>query len=248
MSKYISFCSGGNDSIAMIQYLYEMGKKDIIVAYNNTGWSAKFWAKRMESIKILSSLYGYKYVEIKSKGFINMVRNKKGFPMAASKMSFCTQELKTKPTYEWLKYNDPEKKLICCAGVRREESQHRSNHPEFIYDSDLYEKRLRWFPIVKLKISERDNLIKKAGFEILSHSSMECFPCINSNRADFRLLSKYPEKIKQIESLENEMGYTSKGKPRLMFRPYRHMGAYGIREVVKWGLSERGKYKRNNKI
>ena len=39
-----------------------------------------------------------------------------------------------------------------------------------------------------------------------------------------------------------DMGFTSKGNPRVMFRPYRHMGATGIREVVKWAHSSRGEY------
>ena len=38
------------------------------------------------------------------------------------------------------------------------------------------------------------------------------------------------------------MGFTSKGKPRTMFRPYRYMGATGIREIVKWAEADRGQY------
>ena len=30
------------------------------------------------------------------------------------------------------------------------------------------------------------------------------------------------------------MGFTGKGKPRVMFRPKRHLGAVGIRNVVHW--------------
>jgi hypothetical protein len=56
-----------------------------------------------------------------------------------------------------------------------------------------------------------------------------------------RLLTE--DRIALIENLEKELGFTSKGKPRTMFRPYRHLGATGIREVHRWALSDRGKFK-----
>lgn len=87
---------------------------------------------------------------------------------------------------------------------------------------------------------ERDALIVRAGFEPLPHRSMECSPCIYANRADLRMVPE--ERIAEIEALEKELGYTSKGKPRFMFRPRNYMGAQGIREVVRWAWSERGKF------
>lgn len=57
--------------------------------------------------------------------------------------------------------------------------------------------------------------------------------CINSNRADMRRFSE--DDILEIEAAETEIGKT-------MFRPHRHMGAKGIREVMRWAHSERGKY------
>jgi hypothetical protein len=71
---------------------------------------------------------------------------------------------------------------------------------------------------------------------------MECFPCINSNRADLRLLAEDESRVAFIENLEAEMGHTSKGKPRTMFRPYRYMGATGIREIIRWAQSDPGKF------
>ena len=50
------------------------------------------------------------------------------------------------------------------------------------------------------------------------------------------------ERVAYIEALEMSMGMTSKGKPRTLFRPYRHGGAVGIREVWRWAKSPRGKY------
>jgi hypothetical protein len=71
---------------------------------------------------------------------------------------------------------------------------------------------------------------------------MECFPCINSNRGDLRALVSDEARIAHIERIEKDLGYTSKGKPRTMFRPYRHMGATGIREIIRWAAAERGQF------
>jgi len=71
---------------------------------------------------------------------------------------------------------------------------------------------------------------------------MECFPCINSNRRDLQELAKDETRIAKIEAIEADLGSTSKGKPRTMFRPYRYMGATGIREVVRWAAAKHGKF------
>ena len=245
MPQYIAFSSCGNDSIALIQFLHECGIKAVTVAYNNTGWAIEWWHTRVEKTRALCESYGYKFEEIESIGMEQLVRDKKGWPMAASKMQFCTDFLKTGPSRLWLREYDPFGDAICVTGVRREESQNRKDHPEHIRDSK-YEGRMRWFPLVEMKEPERDALIRRAGFDILPHGSMECFPCVCSNRSDFRMLSKYPSLIDKIEKIETEMGFTRNGKPRTMFRPYRHMGATGIREVVKWGIADRGKYKKES--
>lgn len=237
----VIFCSGGNDSVALMQYMIERNERDCIVLYNKTAWEMPGWMDRIKEIQIHVESIGWKFAITESEGFENMVQRKKGFPMAACNMSFCTQNLKTFPTLAWLQENDPEKRFECYAGIRREESQHRAKHPEMKCDS-LYEYRLRKFPIVHMQEEERNQLVERFGFDVLPHGSMECFPCINANRRDLRLLSEYPDRIALIERLEKKMGYTIKGHPKVMFRPYRHMGAAGIREVVKWALSEHGKY------
>jgi len=234
-------CSGGNDSVALIQWAYEIKLKNVTVLYNDTGWSISWWRERMFEIERLCSEYNFKYDETKSIGFKAMVKKKSGFPMAASKMQFCSDFLKKQPTLKWLNETDPNHDAVIYIGIRRCESQNRANHPRsIIYDSEYL--RSMEFPLVNFTDKDRDLMQEKTGIDILLHSSMECFPCVNSNRNDFRMLSKYPKKINELARLEKEMGFTKKGSPKVMFRPYRHMGATGIKEVVKWGLCERGKY------
>ena len=237
-------CSGGNDSVALMRWAYENNLKDVVVLYNNTGWAIDWWDDRITDVLQVCRKYQFKFDITESMGFKNLVRMKKGFPMAASKMSFCSYYLKKQPTKKWLEKNDPDCNAIIYVGIRRCESQKRSNHPRSIIHSTEYNRPME-FPLVNFSDMDRDLMQEKTGIDILLHGSMECFPCVNSKRSDFRLLAQYPDKILEVERLENEIALMAKnGKDRYMFRKYRHMGAEGIREVVKWGLCERGQYKK----
>ncbi|NIA28328.1 MAG: phosphoadenosine phosphosulfate reductase family protein [Actinobacteria bacterium] len=238
------FSSCGNVSVALMQWAIENLSGETFVVYSNTGWEAPFWHERVDEIKIYAEKNGLKFVTIESEGMEALVRRKKGWPMAASKFQFCSDELKVRPAREWMLEVDPDLKGKCFTGIRREESEHRKDAPSFIRQSERHGGRDLFCPLVNFKTEQRNELIKKTGIEILPYPSMECFPCINSNRSNFRMLSNYPDIIDHIEKIENEMGYTRNGKKRTMFRPYRHMGAVGIREVVEWSLCSRGKYKK----
>lgn len=240
--KYVLFASYGNDSIALINLCGKHLKGfEVTVVYSDTGWSAPWWMEdRVKTGERFAESLGFKTARTRSIGLEKLVRRKKGWPRQG--MQFCTHELKIKPALDWLKENDPQKRAICLNGVRRVESQKRANYPEFTVESPNHDGRPLWSPMIDFSDLERDWEILEAGFEVLPHRSMECFPCINSNRDDLILLSKHPERIIQVQNIETDMGYTSKGKPRVMFRPYRHMGATGIREVVRWAKSGRGQY------
>jgi len=235
-------CSGGNDSVALLQYAKNNNFENVYVLYNNTGWASDAWPERMKDINRLCVMYGFRYAETKSEGFENMVRRKKGWPQC-QRMQFCTEVLKIRPTKSWLSENDPDKKAIIFVGIRREESRKRSEHPSEIIFSDKYDGRLQRFPLVEHTEKDRDFLIDETGIDILLHSSMECFPCVCSNRSDLRALARDKKRINKIAKIEKEMGFTPNNKPRTMFRPYRHMNAIGIKEGVKWAIAERGQYK-----
>jgi len=244
MKTNIIFCSCGNDSVALIRWIYtnKNNCKNIVI-YSNTGWAADFWQERVLNVKQLCEKYSIKFVEIGSEGMESLVKRKKGWPMPASPMQFCTEELKVRPAREYMLEIDPGLEADCYTGIRREESQNRKHAPKFIEQSEKHGGRDLYCPLAEYTEKQRDELINKTGLKILNHSSMECFPCVCSNRSDLIRLSKYPELIEKISKIEKEMGYTRNDKPRVMFRPYRHMGATGIKQVVSWALAGRGKYK-----
>ncbi len=229
--KYVIFASGGNDSIALVDYAHVKGLKDVVVCYSNTGWGSPSWPARIERFKEYVENLGFGFYETKGEDFKSLVRRKKGFP--ANKPKFCTYELKILPAQLWLDAVDPEKEAVCMVGVRREESKARANWPEWIEESENHGGRSLWSPLVNLKKEGRDMILAGIGWGVLPHRSKECSPCVNSNREDFRNLEE--SDIVKVQELEAEMG-------RTMFRVKRFMGAKGIRQVMKWAWSERGKY------
>ena len=238
---YVIFASYGNDSIALIQWFKEnVESTEVIVAYSNTHWSGGQWEERVQKAREWVHTLGYKTHEIPSEGMEALVRRKKGWP-SCRRYQFCTEQLKILPAQRWLDKIDPEKEATCVVGVRREESRERQRWPEWLEHSDKHGGRELWSPLVRHTQGKRDALLSRTPFLPLPHRSLECFPCICSNRGDLRQLTE--ARVSEIEALEHSLGYTSKGKPRTMFRPYRHMGAVGVREVWRWAMSDRGKYK-----
>lgn len=239
--KYVAFASAGNDSVALVQWLSDQGVKDVTVAYSNTGWGASWWPARIIKFEEWVKSLGYDFVELPSTGMPDLVRMKKGWPMPRAGFQFCTLHLKILPSLEYLDRVDPASEVTCVVGVRREESRNRSQFPEWTEESEKHGGRSLWAPLVRVLEEERNALIAKTPFEVLPYRSKECDPCIYANRGDLRGVED--AKIDQIEALEVELGFTEKGKPRYMFRPYRFMGAEGIREIIRWANSERGQYR-----
>jgi 3'-phosphoadenosine 5'-phosphosulfate sulfotransferase (PAPS reductase)/FAD synthetase len=241
LMEYVIFASYGNDSIALIQWAKDKGLKNVTVLFSDTGWAASYWRERVKSAEAWVACLGFNFARTESIGMENLVKSVGMWPRQG--IQFCTLDLKIKPALEWLEKYDPEKKAVCMVGVRREEGTNRRNFPEIVEESPNHGGRKCWAPLVDFHEIERNELIYKAGFEPLPHRSMECFPCINSNRNDLKLLASDEARILEIERIEKEMGFTkTTNKPKTMFRPYRHMGATGIRQVVKWALSKRGKF------
>ena len=235
----VAFVSYGNDSVALLQWLKEHGEDDVVALHSDTGWAAPWWADRVIEGERLAKELGYETARTVSVGMEALVRQRKGWP--AQQFQFCTTVLKIEPAREWLDENDPQKELTLCAGIRRSESQHRANWPEYVVDleNDIYPGHDSWFPLVRHTDEMRNELIERAGFEVLPHRSQECCPCINADAADIRALTE--ERVAYIEALENSMGYTSKGNLRTIFRPKKKGGAVGIRAVWQWANSG-GKY------
>lgn len=235
----IIFSSCGNDSLALTQWALENDLDNLVVAYSDTQWAAPDWSERVEKVKAWIESKGGRFVTIQSEGFSDLVRRKKAFP--ANGMGFCSYELKIKPAQKWLEEFDPEKKAVCYTGVMRIESEARKDWPEVKEQSPNHGGRKLVSPLATKTELERNELLDRAGFEVLPHRSMECSPCINATIRDIQQTSQ--EDLIKVVNLETEMGVGERsGKPKFMFRSHRMGGAKGFKQVKAWADHGGGKY------
>jgi hypothetical protein len=225
-------CSAGNDSIAMIQLLHEKGATNVDVLYIDTGWAARWWVNRIADAKALCLKYGFRWnVRSGSHSFPSLILARRGFPMPGK--TWCSYELKGKVSLLFEDDIDPDGDAIVCIGKRRDESEVRKDTPEFVHEHEHHDGRSVYHPLAFVTKSERDILVLRSGMGVLPHRSQECAPCVNANRAD--LVALTDDEIDMVDALEQMVGQN-------MFRPYHHMGAVGIRQVIRWAHSPRGKY------
>lgn len=240
--RFVIFSSYGNDSVALIQWAANQGLKDVVVVFSDTGWAARLWEHRVDRLEWWVHSLGFWTDRTTSIGFRGLAFEKKAFP--TQMYQWCSYALKIEPAERWLAENDPDCRAVCLVGVRREESQDRAAFPIFNLASLSHGGRVMVAPMAEWDEATRNQLLAQAGVEPLPHRSMECAPCINSNRGD--LVALAPEDEDKAAALEEEMnhvfGPTRNGKPRTLFRPYRHMGAVGVREVMRWARAGRGNY------
>jgi 3'-phosphoadenosine 5'-phosphosulfate sulfotransferase (PAPS reductase)/FAD synthetase len=228
---YVVKCSYGNDSIALLQWLYEHGQKHplgkVVVLYNDTGWATSWWPARVENGERLVKRLGFIPAKTESKGMAQIVSEHAGWPDHLRR--FCTVELKVWPTLEWLALHDPDGKAEMVCGVRREESHSRRLWPEYNANGPD-EGRGQWSPLILVGEAQRDELIRRAGWEPLPHRSREC-RCINANRKDLRTWSE--QDVADVAAIEQTMSERYPGKIKLMFHPKRWADQpIGIRAVV----------------
>ncbi len=236
---YILKCSYGNDSIALLQFVHEYdfkhwhGGKKVVVLYNDTGWAAKWWEGRVAKGEALSKRYGFIPARTESVGMEELIIHHNAWPDRLRR--FCTEELKIIPTQYWLAQHDPEgvEELLC--GVRREESKERALWPEYVQADSTNENRSQWSPLVEVKVAERDEMIKRAGWEVLPHRSREC-RCVFANSTDIKSWDE--NDISQVERNEAALGALNRERDfsnKFMFHPFRKKGRpEGIRQVVEW--------------
>lgn len=232
--RFVIFASYGNDSCALIQWAHEWQLERVAVVYSDTGWATEGWTARVAEKEEWVRSLGFTPYRTTSIGFRQLARDKKGFP--TQRYQWCSFILKIEPGMRWLDENDPNKSAICIVGARRDEAADplstRAKFPEYLVRSENHGGRMMLAPMVDWTAEDRNAYLRRAGVEPLPHRSGEC-KCINSNKSDMRRFSEAD--IAEIESAEAEIG-------RPMYRPHRHMGATGIREVIRWAQSARGKY------
>lgn len=156
----------------------------------------------------------------------------------ASRLQFCTEHLKLRPAKRWLETNLPDGGYTRYAGVRRDESQRRSDRKyqewDDFFDCDLFLPVFDWtkqmcFDYVKAH-GEAVNPLYAMGFERVG-----CAPCINSGKDDIlNWHQRFPAMIDKLRRWEKDTG-------RTFFPPMvPGMALNFIDDVVKWAHTVHG--------
>ena len=206
----------------------------------------------MSVVQAFCEMNDIKYYEIAApQGFEELVRKKGIFPNRIQK--YCTDELKVKPMIKWrkkMKFTPNNARILL--GVRADESKARAGTVS-LGERDGHETI---YPLAYLNDEQRDELIVRAGFDVLPTRSCECHPCIfESSKASLRRLE--PDRVELIDNLEKDLSYFTNARRRMQRHPKHDskeifgmfnsrnikIGRAGIKEQVAWANSARGKYK-----
>lgn len=212
----------GDDSIALIQWAYEAGLKNLRVVYTDTGWAALEWQERVNRGAAYAKGLSFETITIAPKiRFDEAVLGRGSFP--SHEFQWCTSFLKGLPFLEWLDTIDLNCEAVIMMAKRRSTVPNQVI-PEWIEHCEFHNDRTVWHPLVEVDDNERNALLERAGFTPLNHRSLECEPCVNSSLAD--LARMHPEDVEKVEKLEAEMKST-------LFSS-KDFGDEGIRLQVKW--------------
>ncbi len=236
VAHYYLKTSGGNDSIALAWHMHTLGLlAKCILIYCDTGWHSHEWPERVSAVRTWAmGLGAVELLVVDSVGMEALVLGDR-LIWPNRRISFCTAELKIKPATRALGYIDPQSELTGVIGVRREESANRASHPEHISDSDADGGRDLWAPLVRMTEPERDLAVAAAGWELLTHRSMDCEACHNRGRAGRRLIT--PGMVGRIRAVEAHL--ESRGPGRYLYT-IRSGGAdkrVPIDEAMAWAQS-----------
>lgn len=200
--------SGGKDSTALLLWMmYESGipREQMVATFCDTQNEAK---ETYGHIAMLSQkVFPVQWLE--TEGFIQLAKRKGRFP--STKARFCTQELKLLPTMRFLDdLSERFDEVIPVSGVRRGESEARSKLQEWGDPLESYFGLKEWRPLIDWQIEDVLAIHAKYGIPLnplygMGATRVGCFPCINSNKREMRMLATlFPERITQIRNWEKE--------------------------------------------
>lgn len=254
--KHILGFSGGIDSQAVYCWLADrFPAEDIILLHSNAGKNesplnddfVERFSSTVHSVILTNALVSDMWDTpglAESKGldgnavldFVTMAEIKKRFP--SRKAQFCTEKLKLVPMRRWLQNNPLDGDYERYTGVRRDESDKRSETPLREWDSffDCYTNH----PLADWSKKQCFDFVKEHGQEInplytMGFSRVGCMPCINANKSEIlQIAERFPEIIDKIREWEKRVG-------RTYFAPILPGDVYGsIDEIVEWSKTDRG--------
>ena len=211
--------SGGKDSAAAGLYLREQGIPFVPV-FNDTGWEHPALYTHLD---YLSGIFGpvtvlrseieipeayraeVEALEARLGRASPMVRwcvKKAMFPSRMRR--WCTQELKARPFIQWAKAHPDE--LVNVLGIRHDESAARADWPEWAQHPDVSSVEV-WAPLIAWSVQDVVDIHARHGVTpcrlyLEGARRVGCWPCIQSNREELRLLAQDDVRVGILRDLE----------------------------------------------
>ncbi len=224
MVKHVLLGNYGNEHIALLQWAFERQLPDVISVSVDTHWAAVGWQRRVDHSQQWVESLGFTSKRLQARaGFADLVRQQQRFPSV--KFQWCAGLLKGLALNDYLDQVDPTAQTLVLLAKRRARSRLASDLTEFTHGSEHHGGRTVWCPLFETRDDERDVLIRRAGFNVLPHRSLECDPCIHNTQADFRRLQV--EDCAKTQALECNIN-------QAMFNPETHGNVQGINAVQQW--------------
>ena len=193
--KVIVNFSGGKDStVAILKVLEAYPKEKVILCFQDTG--AEYLETR-PVVETVARLFELPLVILKNKeDFWDLVERWHIFP--APQCRYCTQYLKFKPLFRWLRENKEllGQKIILVSGIRGEESLSRSKLSEWDKPRENLEglELIKWYPCLNLKEKEVFETIKANGLPLNScyefSKRCSCWACIFQQKEAVRIYAE----------------------------------------------------------
>lgn len=232
---YILRTNYGDNSIALCQWAYEQGLKNVYVVYIDTGFAAKNWKHQVLLGEQHAKRCGFEVIHIKAPiTFIEATLGRGEFPSA--KFQWCTGILKGLPFLDWLETIDLRGQATIMLGASngdKNEYEFQQNDDkipgERVENSPHYNDRTLWYPLLNLSAEEQDALLQRANFVPQKIRSLECHPCVKSSLRDIASLNE--AELERVEELEERL--------QMPFFPPENFGNQcGIRNVYQYAKEQ----------
>ena len=197
--------SGGKDSAAALLWMVRESGIDptrIRASFCDIGndhpWTLEHVAMLSEKAHPIETIYP-------ELNFFDLALAKHRFPSA--KARFCTEHLKIYPSaFHLLKMKAEGLEPIAVSGVRADESDERSDLPEWDYSGTLL--CVSWRPLIRWTFPDVLSIHKRHGIPMnplygIGAERVGCWPCVMSRKAEVRTIAqKFPERIDEIRAKE----------------------------------------------